>query len=62
MKIGDVVQLKSGGPLMTVVKADPQINDTAIVAVFFNGTTLERVSLKESWINKVEKTETPQPE
>lgn len=45
-KVGDVVQLMSGGPKMTVVKVDrlPSGGDTFIVASWFAGSKHEKAN------------------
>jgi uncharacterized protein YodC (DUF2158 family) len=45
-KIGDVVQLKSGGPIMTVTRVD----DGLIDCVYFNKEKLEQVTLERETI------------
>lgn len=54
--IGDMVQLKSGGPVMT---AGRQISDGRIECAYFDGTQLKHVSIPPEQLKKVEP---PDPE
>jgi uncharacterized protein YodC (DUF2158 family) len=40
-KVGDVVELKSGGPKMTVADVNPRIGSNAIRCQWFGGKKLE---------------------
>jgi uncharacterized protein YodC (DUF2158 family) len=55
-KKGDVVQLKSGGPKMTV---DDVVKDGDVWAVWFAGAKRERAHFSKESIKPVEETETP---
>ncbi|GAB3741825.1 YodC family protein [Spirosoma lituiforme] len=39
-KLGDLVQLKSGGPIMTVSKLIDSVQNSSVECVWFNGTNL----------------------